>query len=269
MKAPPRSTRILTLLIALMASVASAGGLFLPGLYRDNLLIRSAWKGNDLITLLLAIPCMAVALLLSLRGSSRAHLIWLGTLAYMLYNYAFYLFGAAFNQFFLLYVAIFTFSILALVFSLPQVPAQELSQACGPRTPVRWVAGYMLLTGVGIGGLWIAMSAGFLLTGEVPQPIVASGHPTGVVFALDLSLMVPGMVLGGLWLFKRRPWGYVLAAIMNVKGAAYTLALAAASLTASRAGIPDAVAQIPLWLSLSLASLVATALLLGNLKAAR
>jgi hypothetical protein len=269
MKVPSKTATILTLAIGLLATVASAGGFFLPGLYRDNLLIRSAWRGNDLATLLVAIPGMVVALLLSLRGSSRAHLIWLGTLAYMLYNYAFYLFGAAFNQFFLLYVAIFTFSILALVFSLPQVPAQELSQAFARRTPVRWVAGYMLVVGLGVGGLWIGMSAGFLWTGKVPQPIVASGHPTGVVFALDLSLMVPGMLLGGLWLFRRRPWGYVLAAIMNVKGAGYTLALAIASLTATRAGIPDAAGQIPFWLSLSLASLVATVLMLGNLKTVR
>jgi hypothetical protein len=51
-------------------------------------------------------------------GSTRGMLIWLGLLAYALYNYAFYLFGAAFNALFLVYVAAFATPALALVAAL-------------------------------------------------------------------------------------------------------------------------------------------------------
>ena len=94
------SAHILTVIIAILAIVASAGGLFIDGLYRDNLLVTSGWYGNDLVTLMVAVPLLVVALIFSMRGSQRAHLVWLGMLDYMLYNYAFYLFGTAFNGFF-------------------------------------------------------------------------------------------------------------------------------------------------------------------------
>lgn len=106
----------------------------------------------------------------------------------------------------------------------------------------------------------------FVATGAVPHSIVASGHPTGVVFALDLTLLVPCFVMGGIWLWKRWPWGYVLGAIMSIKGATYTLALAAGSLVAARAGVDGPSEEIPLWLALSGANLIATGSLLGNMR---
>jgi hypothetical protein len=187
-------------------------------------------------------------------------------LDYTLYNYAFYLFGAAFNRFFLIYVALFTLSILALIFGLSQVDARNVGQRFAFKTPARWIAGYMLFVAAGIGGLWIAQSLGFVFTGQVPQFIVDVGHPTSVVFALDLSLVVPFLVLGAIWLWQRRPWGYLLAAISCVKGTVYMLALAVASVWQARAGFPEALAQLPLWGALSGGFLAASLFLLSNVK---
>jgi hypothetical protein len=73
-----RPVYILTAIITILAIVASAGGLFIDHLYRDNLLVTSGWYGNDLVTLVVAVPMLVVALILSMRGSQRAQLIWLG-----------------------------------------------------------------------------------------------------------------------------------------------------------------------------------------------
>lgn len=67
-----------------------------------------------------------------------------------------------------------------------------------------------------VGLLWVVVIAiwvGFITTGQLPPIVIQTGHPTSLVFALDLSLVVPVLVLGAIWLWKRRPWGYVLAAI--------------------------------------------------------
>ena len=42
---------------------------------------------------------------------------------------------------------------------------------------------------------------------------------------------MPVMVVGALLLWKRQPWGFVLATIMMVKGATYPLALVVMSLS--------------------------------------
>lgn len=62
------------------------------------------------------------------------------------------------------------------------------------------------------------------------------------------------------------PWGYVLAAALSVKGAIYMLARAAVSISAARAGFPDAIAELPLWGALGLGFLVASVFLLANVK---
>lgn len=63
--------------------------------------------------------------------------------------------------------------------------------------------------------------------------------------------------------------GYVLGAIVNAKGAAYMLALTAASLSAAHAGVPGASAQMPLWSSIGAGSLIGSVLLLGNMRSVR
>jgi hypothetical protein len=79
-------------------------------------------------------------------------------------------------------------------------------------------------------------------------------------------LVVPFLILGAVWLWGRRGWGYVLAAIMSVKGTVYMLALAAVSVAAERAGFPEATAELPLWGLLSAGFLVAAVVLLGNVR---
>lgn len=73
-------------LIAILAALASAGGLLCKGLYRDNAFVTTTWLGNDAVTLFLAVPILVAALFFSARGSLRAQLVWLGMLDYVLYG---------------------------------------------------------------------------------------------------------------------------------------------------------------------------------------
>jgi hypothetical protein len=186
----------------------------------------------------------------------------------MLYNYAFYLFSAAFNQLFLVYAALFALPVFALIVLLPQLDVEAIGRGFRERTPVKAISVYMLLVGLVLGGLWAAQSLAFVFTGQVPQVVVDSGHPTGVIFAVDLTMLVPFFFLGAAWLWRRRPWGYVLGTAINVSGAIYTLALAGMGFSADRSVVAGAELLIPLWLALSAASLVSAGALLANLRPA-
>lgn len=266
LKTYPNSAYLISIAIAVLATVAAAGGLLIDDLYRDNLLVRAAFRGNDLVTLGVAVPVLIVALILAFRGSQRAQLVWLGILAYTLFNYAFYVFGAVFNPFFLLYVALFTLALFALLFGLPHLDINGLSRRFRASPPVTWVSIYMLVWGVLQGGLWIGRSLGFVVTGQIPGDILQTGYPFATVYALDLSLLVPFLVLGAIWLWQRRTWGYVLGIILNVGGATYALALIAMSGFGLRAGVAGAGELIPVWAVLGVGSLVASLVLLGNLE---
>ena len=86
-----------------------------------------------------------------------------------------------------------------------------------------------------------------------------------MVFALDLTLLVPWFVLGAIWLLKRQPWGYVIAGILSVKGPLYTLVLAVNSILVVDAGISET-SELPLWASLTVLGTAASVLLFDHLK---
>jgi hypothetical protein len=259
-----RSSTVLSLIIAVLSAAASAAGLFTI-LYRDNLWVSSQLRGNDVVTLFVALPMLLVGMLFARRGSLRGLLVWLGGLWYTFYNYMFYLFGAAFNEFFLVYTALFALSTLALIFTLIKIDARQIASQFNTRTPVRWISGYMLFWAVFLGGLWIAQSVAFIITGQLPQSIIDSGGQTNVVFAIDLAIMIPALLLGAVWLWKRQPWGYVFAVIMNIKGATYALALIMMSIFSLHENVPGAADLLPLWIFFTLASLIATFVLLRNM----
>lgn len=263
-----RTAYNLSIIITVLIIVASAGGLLIDGLYRDNTWTTTQLRGSDLVRLVVAVPVLVAALMFTKRGSQRALLIWLGMLWLTVYDYAFFLFGAAFNVFFLVYVALFSLSILALIFAVPRVDAKAISRKFKARTPVRWISGYMLFIAIFLGGLWGAQTLNFMVTGQLPQSNIDSGHTTNIVFALDLALLVPGLVLAATWLWQRRPWGYILGAMMLVKGTIYPMALIGMAIFYYDAtGIWDPLAWF--WIVFTAVSLIASATFFGNIESGR
>jgi hypothetical protein len=86
------------------------------GLYRyDTTLMAAGFKAGDAVTLILGIPASIFALLSYRRGSIRVGMLLAGMLTYFLYNYGSIAFGAAYNQLFLVYVALMSASLFALI----------------------------------------------------------------------------------------------------------------------------------------------------------
>jgi hypothetical protein len=255
--------RLAYLVAALMAAAATLG-LLVPGVYHDNALVTAAWRGTDLVTLALGVPLLARAIRGSGTGSRLWRMVLLGMLLYALYNYAFYLFGAAFNALFLVYVAILAASGAGLLLGLGSLDAERAAAGFRPRAPLRAVAALLLTVSLLLGGFWIALSVAFLFTGEPPPMVAATDHPTNVTGALDLSLVVTLGVVAAVWLWQRRPWGCVLAVLWLVKGAVYMVALSSASVAAYLAGAAGDLAQVVLWAPIGLGCLLALAALLGH-----
>jgi hypothetical protein len=179
------------------------------GFYRDDLLVRAAWQGNDLATLVLAVPLISIGALAARRGSRRGLLCWLGTLAYALYNYVFHLFGAAFNGLFTIYVAILIFSTFCLILGLTSPILDQVVRTSRIGRAERGVGILIITVALALGGFWVGTSAGYLWMGEVPAMVTAVEHPTNVTGALDLWLVVSFGLVGGIWLSSGSgcPWG--------------------------------------------------------------
>jgi hypothetical protein len=142
------------------------------------------------------VPILIAALIFASRGSQRAQLIWMGALDYMLYNYAFYVFAAAFNWFFLIYAALLGLSIFALIFGFVSINVNAIARRFRSRTPVRWISGYMVFSAIGLSVVYLVQSIAFIFTRQLPSIITRTGGTTSIIFALDLTLLIPVMILG-------------------------------------------------------------------------
>ena len=243
----PDAAFALSAVVAALAAAAAAAGLAVDGLYRDNPFVSAGWRGNDWVTLVVAAPVLAGAARLARRGDPRAQLVWLGALDAVLYNFAFYLFGSALNRLFVVYAAIVALALAALLIALVAVDPAALGRRVRWGRATRAAAGFALFVAAGLGVAELAQVLGYAFGGALPVVVARTGHPTHVVAALDLTLVVPYLALGGVLLWRRRPWGVVVAAMLLVKGAIYMLALVATTLSILAVGFPEAAAELPLW----------------------
>ena len=255
----------LSWVVAALMATQSAVGVLLPSVYRDTGWVTAAWYGNDLVTLLVAVPLLAWSLYATGRGSPRAELVWFAMLGYAGYNYAYYLFGAALNAYFPLYAALFVMPVFALILALGRIDAGDVASRFAPSTPRRWIAGYMLFTGIGLAFAWTAQWAAYVFAGTVPSIGV---EPFRLVAAMDLTFMVPWFVVGAVLLVRRHAWGFLVAPIIILKGATYTLVLTTTSTVAALRGVAGSAEQIPIWGAWTLLGVLATWGLLGKLRTA-
>jgi hypothetical protein len=70
-----KTASILSAIIAILAIVASAGGLFIDHLYRDGLWAMTAFRATNLVTLVIAAPLLIAAVLLAEYKSEEGEML--------------------------------------------------------------------------------------------------------------------------------------------------------------------------------------------------
>jgi hypothetical protein len=252
---------ILSTVLAAFMVVQSVLGLVFPGQYRDVEWIRLTWFGNDWVTLVVGVPLLVASLLLARRGSIRGLLLWLGTIGYGAYNYAYYMLGAALNAFFPLYVVTLLVSVATLILALSRIDVAGVAAHFRAKTPVRAVGGYLVLVALELSSVWMVTWAAYVFAGR-PTPVETEAFK--LVAALDITIMVPALALGGILLWRQNAWGCIVAAIAGVQGSLYLLVLSINSAVAILRGLAEAPGELPLWGTLVAATAAVTSLLLAN-----
>jgi hypothetical protein len=233
-------------------------GLMWPSAYRDPDWIKATWFGNDWITLLIAAPLMWVSGRQA-SASTRAELVWLGTAGYSVYNYAFYLFGAALNAFFPLYVITLGVAIVTLASGLARVDPIAAHRQMKIGVPVRLLGGYLIFVASGLSVVWIATWAAYAFAGR-PTPVDPEAFK--IVAALDLLWLIPTLAAGGTLLWKCRPWGFVLGPAAAVQAALYLLVLSVNATIAIRRGLAAFPGELTIWVPLMVLTWMVALLLL-------
>jgi hypothetical protein len=146
------------------------------------------------------------------RGSLRAIIIWLGAAGYMLYNAVMFLFGTPYNMFFLAYVAMFSLALWSIGAVLVQTDVTGLARHVTGGLPAHGIAIYAW-TVAGLNALvWLRTIIPTITAEDPGSFLIGSGFSTHPVYIQDLAVWIPLMVVAAAWLWRGRPWGYLLTA---------------------------------------------------------
>jgi hypothetical protein len=254
---------VLSWIVAGLMLLASAWGLIVDDLYRDGAWGREAFRGGDAVTLLIAVPLLAVALALSTMGSARGQVLWIGMLIYAAYTYAYAVFGAVFNDAFLVHIAILSMALFALACAVPNLDRGAIAEALRSDRRARSVGAFLAIVGVLQGLLWGFLIVRNAITGELLHDIPVAGQH--LVFALDLGILMPLLIVSGVLLFRRLPIGYLLGGAMAAMGAIYQLNLMIGGVYQEQADVAGVNAFPPEGILLAAMFLVAmVAILIGR-----
>jgi hypothetical protein len=251
------------------SSVVTVNGETVPlygrGVYRhDSLIVGSGSVGVDAVTLFLAVPLLAAALVVHRRGSVRGTAAMVGVLTYFSYLYVSRAVDTAFNELFLLYVATMAVSLFALIAALRALSADGLD-AMVDRLPRRGTVAFLVVLPAVLVLVWLPLVVEPLITG---QPAAAVEHyTTFVTGALDLGILLPTALVGASLVRRRQVTGYLIAFCLAGFSAILGPALIAMTVAQLRAGVIMDAADIAVFVASFLAlSAFAASVLIASLR---
>jgi hypothetical protein len=202
----------LALVALLLAAAAAAAGLLVSGLYRDtDEGIRQA-RATDLVTLLVAVPTLAIGLWRARAGSVGGRLVALAALGYLAYSYAIYAFSVVIGPLTPVHIAILGLATWSLVLTIFGIDDATLDHAATFRLPRRLTGGFVITVSGLFAMLWLSQIAGAITSGRLPAGVSDLGLPTSPVYSLDLAFALPLVTLAGIWLIRRDRRGPAAAA---------------------------------------------------------
>ncbi len=231
--------------------------------YWDTVNSAAQMQANDLVTLLLGLPLLAVSLWLTRRGSLRGRLLLTGTLGFILYTYVTMCFGAAYNKLFLVYVALFSASLFAFILSMMSFELKTLPAHFAEKLPRRWIAGLLFFVAAFLALAWL----GRIAATWAPNVIPTLENVTSMfIQAMDLGVVVPLCVLSGVLLLRANAWGYLLASVSLLKFLTMGAAVSLMALNLARVGAAPGIIELGVFPAIALANLLMVVLLLGNIR---
>jgi hypothetical protein len=246
----------LAFLLAAVFAIASLGNILLPGAYaRETASWSAQGVGQDWVDLLVVVPVLVVSAALARRGSHRAALILGGAVGYTAYSLVLYAFAVHFNVLFIVYSAGLGLSFYALVsvviawnredpLTWLSLPALERTAGC-----------FSTILGLAFYCLWLAEIVPALLSGTPPPSLMEVGLITNPVQVLDIGIVLPAFIVGGVALARRRRLGYWLVPVMLAFAVLMDTALIGMDVSMAARGVPGGGQRIPMFAVMAVVSL--------------
>jgi hypothetical protein len=135
-----------------------------------------------------------------------------------------------------------------------------------PAPPARAAGTFSVLLGVAFYALWLSEVIPALATGATPASLADVGLITNPVHVLDIGIVLPAFIVGGVALSRRRPLGFWLVPMMLAFAVLMDLALIGMDISMAVRGVPDGGQRIPIFAVMGVISLAVLWTMLGKAK---
>ena len=256
----------LSIILIFVTLIQSTIGTFFPAVFRDSAMSIGNARGTAIVMLFVAIPTLIISMLLVARGSLRALIVWAGALSYILYNAVIFAFVVAFNSLFLLYVATLSLALWSLVALLSHIDVESIRTRFATKLPVRAFAGYLMLISIIFFVTWMQQILPALFEATTPAFLHGTNMLTSPVHVLDLGFTLPLGILGAVWLWQRKGWGYLITGLMLSMMTIETTSIAVDQFFGHLSDPAASADAVPLFAVLTLIGLVTVIAYLHNLR---
>jgi hypothetical protein len=198
--------------LAIFVIIVSYAGLFIPETYAKE---TDNWQAQalaqDFFDLFLITPLLLITSWLAYKKSRLALLLWNGLLVYLIYTFVLFCFAVHFNYLFIIYCLTLGLSFYAFIFFLLSQIKESVTYWFNDKIPVKTVGIYLIILSGLFYLLWLSEIIPANISNTTPATIIEGGLITNPVHALDLSVVLPGMMIIAILLLKKRPLGLLLA----------------------------------------------------------
>lgn len=203
--------------IALIATIYCLVTISNNDLYQDNPWLKAQWLGQDVVTLLIAIP----VLLMSLKRGVGQHRIkwWMintGMLLYFAYTFGIYVTSAKLTFLYFVQLLIFGLSVIGFIRSCMLLSHEQINFSLQSTIRKGIIMTYCIGIGLGLIFFWLTDSIQHI-TDPIYQSNTFDGQPPLINYTLDMGIIAPTMIASAIMLGWKERWGFILSGIILTK----------------------------------------------------
>jgi hypothetical protein len=217
-----RIVAVMTLVMAILALYASLAGVLDKSIYEQivetGTISRTLQVGSiaqDIVSIPLAIILAVLSIIFIKRPHVKSFIAILGLAWYFFYAYGLYVMQGQYTSIYIVYLVIFSLSIYSMIWAIISFKHDESMQYKLPRVVRLSVGIFLCMIVFVLVPAWIAR-----------MNVDIARHMPGMtyaVFILDLGIVFPALGQIAVMLFRKNPFGYILAGIALLKS--FTLCL--------------------------------------------